>query len=107
MALITCKDCDKEISQNAVSCPKCGSPVAGNEPPITKLAIHKSKSMAVVLALILGGLGMHKFYLGQPGIGFIYLIFCWTFIPSILGVIEAILYLFHSEEKFQKSFVKG
>lgn len=107
MALITCKDCGKEISQSAVACPSCGSPVAGNEPAVTKLVTQKSKSIAVLLALFLGGLGIHKFYLGQPGVGFFYLIFCWTFIPAILGLIEAILYLFHSEEKFQKSFVKG
>ena len=26
MALVTCPDCDKQISQNAVSCPNCGAP---------------------------------------------------------------------------------
>ena len=43
-----------------------------------------------VLAIFLGGLGAHRFYLGQFALGFVYLIFCWTFIPAILGVIDAI-----------------
>jgi len=30
MALITCPECGREISDKAVSCPGCGAPVAGN-----------------------------------------------------------------------------
>ena len=36
MALINCKECNKEISDLAVSCPNCGAPVKKKEPPIDK-----------------------------------------------------------------------
>ena len=48
----------------------------------------KSVTTAVLLALFLGGLGIHKFYLGQPGLGVLYILFCWTYIPSIIALIE-------------------
>ena len=46
-----------------------------------------------VLALFLGGIGVHKFYAGQIGTGICYLLFCWTFIPGIIAFIEAIIAL--------------
>lgn len=52
-------------------------------------SVKKNPSTAVLLALFLGGLGVHKFYVGQTGLGILYLLFCWTYIPAILGVIEA------------------
>lgn len=66
----------------------------------------KSRSTAAILAILLGGLGIHKFYLGAWGWGLVYLIFCWTYIPVILGVIEGIRYLTLSDEDFlDKAFV--
>ncbi|MFM2323575.1 MAG: zinc-ribbon domain, partial [Pseudomonadota bacterium] len=32
MALITCNECGRQISDRASSCPGCGAPVAGNAP---------------------------------------------------------------------------
>jgi TM2 domain-containing membrane protein YozV len=52
-------------------------------------ASKKSPTTAVLLALFLGGLGIHKFYLGNTGMGILYLVFCWTYIPSIVAFIEA------------------
>ena len=34
MALISCPECEKEVSDKAPTCPNCGSPVA--QPPMTK-----------------------------------------------------------------------
>lgn len=50
-----------------------------------------SKVTYVVLAMLLGGFGGHKFYAGKIGLGIVYLIFCWTYIPSIIGFIEGII----------------
>ncbi len=61
----------------------------------------KSKVAAGVLAILLGGLGIHKFYLGKIGMGILYLLFCWTYIPAIIGLIEGIIYLCSNEENFQ------
>lgn len=49
----------------------------------------KNPTTAVLLALLLGGIGIHKFYLGQTGKGIVYLLFSWTFIPAILAFINA------------------
>ncbi len=51
----------------------------------------KSVSTYALLAFFLGGFGAHKFYFGQIGIGVLYAIFVWTFIPSIVALIETFL----------------
>lgn len=64
----------------------------------------KSKSTAGLLALFLGGLGIHKFYLGKGGWGILYLLFCWTFIPLVVSFIEAILLFTQSEDTFNAKY---
>ena len=61
----------------------------------------KSKIVAGVLGILLGGLGIHKFYLGKIGQGIVYVLFCWTGIPLIIGFIEGIVYLCSNDENFQ------
>ena len=43
----------------------------------------------VLLALFLGDFGAHRFWLGEIKAGFLYLIFCWTYIPTFIAWIEA------------------
>ncbi|ALS79495.1 hypothetical protein AUO94_13070 [Planococcus kocurii] len=62
----------------------------------------KNKLAAALLAIFLGDFGAHKFYLGKPGMGILYLLFFWTGIPAVIGIIEGILYLLQSEESFQE-----
>lgn len=64
----------------------------------------QDKTTAGVLALLLGGLGVHKFYLGQTGIGIIYLVFCWTLIPAILGVVDGIILLTMDQREFDHRY---
>jgi TM2 domain-containing membrane protein YozV len=66
---------------------------------------RKSKKTATILAFpILGGLGIHKFYLGKIGQGIIYFIFSFLIIPSIISLFEFISYLSMSTEKFDNKF---
>ncbi len=64
----------------------------------------KNKYVAGILAILLGDLGIHKFYLGKIGWGIVYLLFCWTGIPAIVGLIEGIIYLCTDEETFQVKY---
>lgn len=50
---------------------------------------RKDAAVGVLLAIFLGGFGVHHFYLRRDGRGLLYLLFCWTGIPMILGWIEA------------------
>ena len=65
---------------------------------------HKSKVTAGVLAILIGVFGVHKFYLGKPGQGLLYLLFSWTGIPAIAGLIEGILYLVSTDEAFAEKY---
>ena len=60
------------------------------------------RRIAILLALFLGWLGVHRFYLGQIGWGVVLLVIAWAFLPlaALIGVIDAIRYLFMDEETF-------
>lgn len=61
----------------------------------------KSKVVAGILAILLGFIGVHKFYLGKVGLGIVYLLFSFTGIPAIVGFIEGIVYLTSNDHNFQ------
>lgn len=62
--------------------------------------MKKSKIAAGILGIVLGAFGVHKFYLGKYGAGILSILFFWTGIPSIIGMIEGILYLCMSDAEF-------
>ncbi len=97
-----CSSCGEIIKKEAEICPKCG--VRQMSP---KSGMVKSKIVAGLLALLLGGIGIHKFYLGKP-IGILYLFFFWTFIPAIVALVEGIIYLTFSgtDEEFTEKYAK-
>lgn len=64
----------------------------------------KDKNLAAILAFLLGGLGIHRFYLGQPLLGILYLIFCWTFIPLCLSIIDFFTFIFMSQNRFNSKY---
>ena len=50
---------------------------------------QRDELLGVLLAVLLGSFGAHHFYLRRNGLGILYLVFFWTGIPAILGIIEA------------------
>ena len=64
----------------------------------------KSKGIAVLLALVFGNIGVHKFYLERPMQGVFYMVFFWTLIPWVIAILEAISYLFTSKEDFAEKY---
>ena len=65
---------------------------------------NRSRTTAAVLAIFFGGFGFHKFYLGAPIMGLLYLFFCWTFLPAIAGFFEGLGYLLTSEQAFDMKY---
>ena len=49
---------------------------------------RRDEIAGVLLAIFLGGLGIHRFYLGETVPGILYLVFSWTGIPTIIGWVE-------------------
>ena len=52
-----------------------------------------NKLAYALLAIFVGGIGIHKFYGGKTGLGILYLLLCWTAIPALIGFIEGIVAL--------------
>ena len=52
-------------------------------------AEQKSEVAGVLLAVFLGGIGIHHFYLGRTGLGVLYLVFGVTGIPWLIALVEA------------------
>ena len=48
----------------------------------------RNKTLAGILAIFLGTLGIHKFYQGKWKAGIAYFLFFWTGIPTILGILD-------------------
>lgn len=67
-------------------------------------AIIIDRWTAIAFSFILGGLGVHRFYIGQWQLGLIYLIFCWTLIPSFVALIDGIIWIVQDENKFNKKY---
>jgi TM2 domain-containing membrane protein YozV len=78
----------------------------------------KNKVAAGLLAIFLGSLGIHKFYLGFTGPGLVYLLintigFAITgvllcipnMILGMMALIEGIIYLTRSDEEFEQLYV--
>lgn len=129
--MTSCSNCGAGLQPAQNFCPKCGSvqaqvatiaPPPSPEPaPVAQAATPqpqvvyvqqapqpvvgtKSKVVAFVLAWLLGGFGIHKFYLGRIGQGIVYLIFFWTFIPAFIAFIEGIVYILTSDQDFARKY---
>lgn len=72
---------------------------------------EKSKVVAGILAILLGSLGIHKFYLGYTTEGIIMAAISvisfgtLAFIPGIIGLIEGIMYLTKTDQEFYQTYV--
>jgi TM2 domain-containing membrane protein YozV len=86
------------MSKEAPYCPSCAHPNA--------LSVFdgrgKARIVAGLLAIFLGTFGIHRFYLNQAKMGLLYLVFFWTFVPTVVGIIEGLIYLLGTDEGFRE-----
>ncbi|MBP3763682.1 MAG: TM2 domain-containing protein [Bacteroidales bacterium] len=52
-----------------------------------------NRIVGILLAIFLGDFGIHHFYTGDTKHGLIHLLFCWTGIPGLIGLIEGIIWI--------------
>ena len=114
-----CRNCGKEVDPRAAICVGCGYRLGDGEnycsncgnPTASSLEVclscgfslkrqeeipegeRKSKLAAGLLALFLGGFGIHNFYLGFTGKGVAQILLSCTGISSIWAFVEGILIL--------------
>lgn len=84
---------------------------------INNILNNKNKIFTAFLALLFGGYGIHKFYLGYFKEGFIVFLLCYASmilnihfiytIMCIIGIIEGIIYITKSDNEFYNLYVKN
>lgn len=105
--LSQCSECGQKIDPSLTTCPLCHDSLglealAGIDPNIKV----KNQKRAVLFSALLGGLGIHKFYLDQPIEGSLYLLFSWTLVPIIIGWIDAIRTSKMSPSSFEQRYCR-
>lgn len=65
---------------------------------------QKTKTATILFALFLGTFGAHRFYLGQYWRGIFSILFCWTYIPTIISFIDVIVFAVMSQDKFDNKY---
>ena len=83
-----CRECGKEINENAVICIHCGCQVK----EVKNVNTRNNKWIALLFWFFLGGFGGHKFYIGRNDLGIAYLLSMtigWLFIipPIVVGIL--------------------
>ena len=105
-----CKNCGKQLEDNVKFCPECGTSTGAqantqqtvdSQPTVTHTngtvqgqPEQKSRLVAGLLGIFVGGLGVHNFYLGYNNkaiLDIVLSLFCG--IGAIWGLIEGIMIL--------------
>lgn len=85
-----CQNCGKDVGESNF-CPNCGKETS--KPMVVHQntcndCVKVNKIAYALLAILLGGIGIHRFYARRFVSGILYILFCWTAIPAILGIVE-------------------
>ena len=83
-----CSSCGAIIKKEAEICPKCGVRQKSSSMPQGQIG-NKNWTTALILSILLGGLGVDRFYLGYTGLGILKLLTLggcgvWSIIDIIL-----------------------
>ena len=122
MEKYVCPNCGAPISANDAVCKFCGSQFSleteetyedetqVDVQPVSMVNAEnwpiRSKKIAAVLAIILGSIGVHYFYLGNIKAGIVFLILSFIGLSPfmiLVGVIQGIYYFLCPDEKFMQN----
>ena len=83
-----CWTCGAEINDNAVICVTCGCAVGQPKRPVNVNASGRDWLVTLLLCLLCGTLGIHRFYAGKVGTGILMLLTAggcgiWTLIDLV------------------------
>lgn len=95
-----CVACGEVIGVMDEVCQKCGTR------PMFKTR-RKYKMTAILLAILLGTFGMQHFYLERPIAGLFSMLFCWTLIPMVIGLVHGMMMLMSSQADFDEKYNNG
>lgn len=135
-----CPECGKQYSTqekvNRVRCPYCGAETnvaysdqqPDSQDPLRQFGNQasaaiddvfsngpsgKSRGVAGLLALILGGIGLHYFYMGKTNAGVLFLLVailsCGAFgvVTHVISIIQGVLFFTSSQEEFESRWVNS
>jgi TM2 domain-containing membrane protein YozV len=126
---VTCPRCGNQNSSLNSTCMSCGTQLPIAPMPMQQMPNYGAQKIpgadkkiaAGLCGILLGGLGIHKFVLGYQQEGIIYLamfgvIFILSIVtcgigaflfmvPSVMGLVEGIIYLTKSDEEFVQTYV--
>ncbi len=132
--VVRCDTCGINSVGNEIYCRNCGSTLNvmdstgvnqgianSSNPPMDMSKVSEKKLLAGVLGIIFGAFGVHKFVLGYNNEGMIMIganIAAWILtlitcgiafplliIPSIIGIVEGIIYLTKTDEEFAETYI--
>ena len=66
---------------------------------MVRIIPKRDKTLGGVLAIFTGTIGLHKFYMGQWKQGLVYLLFFWSGVPTVLGIIDGARLLTQAAEE--------
>ena len=64
----------------------------------------KDKTTACLLSFFLGTFGAQHFYLRNNTAGILSIVFCWTYVPAIIGLVQGIMLICMSDQEFQARY---
>ena len=138
MYIHNCPECGKQYSTqekvNRVKCPYCGAETNvsySDQQPSFQEQLHqfgneasnaldsvfnngpsgKSRGIAGLLALLMGALGLHYFYIGKTNAGIVFLLISLLscgflgVITWVISVIQAVLFFTCTQQEFEQKWV--
>lgn len=66
----------------------------------TQHTAQTTRQRAMLWCALLGAIGGHRFYLGQKGMGALYLAFSWTLVPLLASWIDLAILATQDDEDF-------